>query len=67
MSVTTKSQDQSSRMSDGHRKRPIRQKLLGKFFGGRDKRSIIQDSMTIAVAIMRKVVQPKEKGRRSDI
>ena len=50
-------------MSDGHRKRPRWQKLLGKFFGGREKRRRIEDLVSSPVAIMRKVVESKEKGR----
>ena len=64
MSVTAKSQEQSSGMSDGHRKQPRRQKLLGEFFGRRDKRRRIEDPISSPVAIMRKVVESKEKGRR---
>ena len=51
-------------MSDGHRKRPRQEKLLGEFFGGRDKRRRSEDPMSSVVAIMRKVAEPKEKGRR---
>ena len=51
-------------MSDGHRKRSRRQKLLGEFFGGRGKRRRIQDLVSSLVAIMRKVVESKEKGRQ---
>ena len=61
MSVTTKSQEQSSGMSDGHRKRPRRQKLLGEFFGEREKRRRIEDPMSSPVTIMRKVVESKER------
>ena len=64
MFVTAKSQEQSSGMSDGHRKRPRRQKLLGEFFGGSEKRRRIEHPMSSPVAIMRKVVESKEKGRR---
>ena len=64
MSVTAKSQEQSSGMSDGHRKRPRRQKLLGEFFGGREKRRRIEDLVSSPVGIMQKVVESKEKGRR---
>ena len=63
MSVTANLQEQSSSMSDGHRKRPRWQKLLGEFFGWREKRSRIQNPMSNPVAIVRKVVEPKEKGR----
>ena len=51
-------------MSDGHRKRPRRQKLLSEFFGRREKRRRIEDPVSSPVAIMRKVVEPKEKGRQ---
>ena len=51
-------------MSGGHRKRHRQQKLLGEFFGGRYKRRIIEDPMSNAIAILLKVVKPKEKGRR---
>ena len=51
-------------MSDGHRKWPRRQKLLGEFFVGKDKRRRIEDPMSNPIAIMRKVVESKEKGRR---
>ena len=64
MSVTTKSQEQSSGMSGGHRKRPRRQKLLGEFFDGREKARRIEDPVSSAITIMRKVVESKEKGRR---
>ena len=64
MSVTAKSQQQSSGRSDGQRKRPRWQKPLDEFFGGRDKRRVIQDPMSSPVAFMRKVVEPKGKGRR---
>ena len=64
MFVTAKSQEQSSGMSDGHRKRPRWQKLLGEFFGVRDIKRIIQVLLSSPVAIMRKVVEPKEKGRQ---
>ena len=63
MSVTAKSQEQSSGMSDGHGKRPRRQKLLDEFFGGRDKRRRIEDLVRSPVAITQKVVESKEKGR----
>ena len=64
MSFTAKSQEQSNGMSDGHMKWPRRKKLLGKFFDGRDKRRRIEDPMSSPIPIMRKVVEPKEKGRR---
>ena len=64
VSVTAKSQEQGSGMSDGHRKRHRRQKLLGEFFGGREKRRRIEDPVSSPVAIMQKVVESKEKGRR---
>ena len=64
VSVTAKSQEQGSGMSDGHRKRHRRQKLLGEFFGGREKRRRIEDFVSSPVAIMQKVVESKEKGRR---
>ena len=67
MFVTAKSQEQGSGMSDGHRKQRRRQKLLGEFFGGREKRRRIEDLMSSQVAIMQKVVESKEKGRRKDI
>ena len=41
-------------MSDGHRKRHRRQKLLGEFFGGREKRRRIEDLVSSPVAIMQK-------------
>ena len=62
--VTAKSQEQGSGMSDGHRKRHRRQKLLGEFFGGREKRRRIEDPVSSPVAIMQKVVELKERGRR---
>ena len=65
MSITAKSQEQGSVMSEGHRrKRYRRQKLLGEFFGGSEKRRRIEDPVSIPVAIMQKVVESKEKGRR---
>ena len=64
MSVTAKSQEQSSGMSGGPKKRPRRQKLLGEFFGGREKRRRIEDLVSSPVAIMQKVVESKERGRR---
>ena len=64
MPITAKSQEQSSGMSDRHRKRPRRQKLLGELFGGREKRRKIEDLVSNLVAILRKVVESKEKGRR---
>ena len=64
VSVTSKSQEQGSGMSDGQRKRHRRQKLLGKLFGGMEKRRRIEDPMSNPVAIMQKVVESKEKGRR---
>ena len=64
VSVTAKSQEQGSGMSEGHRKRHRRQKLLGQFLGGREKRRRIEDPMSSPVAIMQKVVESKEKGRR---
>ena len=51
-------------MSEGHRKRHRQQKLLGEFFGGREKRRRIEDPMSSPVAIMQKVVESKERGRR---
>ena len=51
-------------MRNGHKKQPTQQTLLGEFFGGRDKRRRIEDPVRSPVAIMRKVVEPKEKGRR---
>ena len=62
--VTTKSQEQGSGMSEGYRKRHRRQKLLGELFGGREKRRKIEDPMSCPVAIMQKVVESKERGRR---
>ena len=56
MSVTAKSQEQSSGMSDGHRKRRRRQKLLSEFFGVKEKRRRIEDPVSSLFAIMRKVV-----------
>ena len=64
MSITSKSQLQINGMSDGHRKRHRRQKLLGEFFGGREKRRRIEDRVGSPVAIMQKVVESKEKGRQ---
>ena len=63
VSVTAKSQEQGSGMSDGHRKRRRRHKLLGEFFGGREKRRRIEDLVSSPVAITQKVVESKEKGR----
>ena len=63
MSVTTKSQEQGSGMSEGHRQRHRQQKLLGEFFGGREKRRRIEDPVSSPVAIMQKVVESKERGR----
>ena len=51
-------------MSDGHRKRRRWQKLLGEFFGGREKRRRIEDPVSSPVGIMQKVVESKETGRR---
>ena len=64
MPITAKSQEQGSGMSDGHRKWHRRQKLLGEFFGGREKRRRIEDPMSSPIAIMQNVVESKEKGRR---
>ena len=65
MSVTANSQEQGSGMSEGHRRKRHRwQKLLGEFFGGREKRRRIEDPMSSPVAIMQKVVESKETGRR---
>ena len=65
MSVTAKSQEEGSGMSKGHRrKRHRRQKLLGEFFGGREKRRRIEDPVSSPVGIMQKVVESKERGRR---
>ena len=38
--------------TDGQRKRPRWQKLLGDFFDGKEKRRIIQDPVSSLVAIM---------------
>ena len=66
MSVTAQSQEQGSGMSEGHRrKRHRRQKLLAEFFGGREKRRRIEDPVSSPVGIMQKVVESKERGRRS--
>ena len=51
-------------MSDGHRKRPRRRKLLGELLGGRDKGRRIGDPVSNPVGIMQKVVESKEMGRR---
>ena len=51
-------------MSDGHRKQHRRQKLLGEFFGGREKRRRIEDLASNPVAIIQKVMESKERGRR---
>ena len=67
MSVTAKSQEQSNGMSDGHKKRPRRQKLLGEFFGGREKGRRIEDPVSSPVAIMRKRGGIKGKGEEKDI
>ena len=64
LSVTAKSQEQGSGISEGQRKRHRRQKLLGEFFGEREKRRRIEDPVSSPVAIMGKVVESKEKGRR---
>ena len=64
MSVTAKSQKQGIGMSEGHRKQHRLQKLLGEFFGGREKRRRIEDLVSSPVAIMQKVVESKEKGRQ---
>ena len=64
MFVTAKSQEQGSGMSDGHRKRCRQQKLLGEFSGGREKRRRIEDPVSSLVAIMQKMAESKEKGRR---
>ena len=63
-SITANSQQQSGDGNKGQRQRPRRQTLLDEFFGGNEKRRRIQDPVSSAIAIMRKVVQPKEKGRR---
>ena len=62
VSVTAKSQEQGSGMSEGHKKRHRRQKLLGEFFGGREKRRRTKDPVSSPAAIMQKVVKSKEKG-----
>ena len=62
MSVTAKSQEETSGMSDGHKKLARWQKLLGEFLGGREKRRRIKDLVSSPIAIMRKVVESKEKG-----
>ena len=64
VSVTAKSQEQGSGMSEGHTKRHRRQKLLGELFGGREKRRRIEDPVSRTIAIMQKVVESKEMGRR---
>ena len=65
LSVTAKSQEQGSGISEGQRKRHRRQKLLGEFFGEREKRRRIEDPVSSPVGIMQKVVESKERGRRS--
>ena len=67
VSVTTKSEEQGSDMSEGHRKRHRRQKLLGEFFGGREKRRRTEDPVSSPVAIMQKLVESQEKGEVKDI
>ena len=62
MSVTAKSQEQGSGMSEGHRKWHRLQKLLGEFFGGREKRRRIEDPVSRSIAIMQKVMESKERG-----
>ena len=64
VSVTAKSQEQGSGMSEGQRKRHRRQKLLSEFFSGRKKRRKIEDPVSSLVATMQKVVESKETGRR---
>ena len=51
-------------MSEGHRKWHRWQKLLGEFFGGREKRRRIEYLVSSLVAIMQKVVESNKKGRR---
>ena len=67
MSVTAKPQEQGNGMSEGHRKRHRQQKLLGEFFGGREKRRRIEDPVSSPVAIMRKRGGIKGKGEEKDI
>ena len=62
VSVTAKSQEQGSGMSEGHRKRHRRQKLLGEFFGGREKRRRIEDPVSSPVAIMQKLWNQRKRG-----
>ena len=63
MPVTAKSQEQGSGMSEGHRrKRHRRQKLLGEFFGGREKRRRIEDHVSSPVAIMQKWWNQRKEG-----
>ena len=54
-------------MSEGHRKRHRRQKLLGEFFGGREKRRTIKDPVSSPIAIMQKVVESRKGGGKGHL
>ena len=62
MFVITNSQRQSRSGKSIPTKQPRRQKLLSELFRESQKRRRIEDPMSSAVAIVWKVVQPKEKG-----